>query len=318
MPSRAVLRKKARRESRRRKEETTKATVQAVKAAVERRVGQTKSSGDPHASPVITVKKPKKTVRGESAPQDTSENRGTNSTASVATPSGLKRPRTDEGRAAVERMPEGLTHKERKKWLAKQRLEKQIRRLNVTASTRPVAAPASGEGVERSGEAGAAAPTGDPAATPEVGEDPKLRHDPRFINGTFWRTRKERRARTLFLGGIPSTFSVRQIKDFVHTMLDADVHAAEYLEKLEDGQEAVESVDLLPVKPHAKIRHMYIVLASVPLAGCAAARLDGHALEGRQLRCNFAADKSQREEAIRRRSGGSGGAGGFRQGGFRG
>lgn len=48
---------------------------------------------------------------------------------------------------------------------------------------------------------------------------------------------------------------------------------------------------------------MFLVMASVALAGCASLRLDGMRINQHALRCNFAADKTQRAEAIRRRTG---------------
>lgn len=166
-----------------------------------------------------------------------------------------------------------LTRKERKKLETQRRLEKQMTRVSAAAES------ASGDSKESGAE----------------------RHDPKFKNGTFWRDRKERRARTLFLGGIPVSFTLPQIKDFILTMLDSDVLAADYLGQLEEGKSAVEDIDVLPAKHGGRVKNMYVVLASVPLAGCAAAKIDGYRLENRQLRCNAAADKTQRAEAIRRR-----------------
>ncbi|EPY29905.1 hypothetical protein STCU_02571 [Strigomonas culicis] len=86
------------------------------------------------------------------------------------------------------------------------------------------------------------------------------------------------------------------------TVLDSDARAADYLREVEEGTKVVEEVDLLPNKHNGKVLHMYVTLASVALAGCAASRLDGYKLNGKALRCNFASDKSQRAEAIRLRN----------------
>ncbi|KPA85564.1 putative RNA binding protein [Leptomonas pyrrhocoris] len=183
-------------------------------------------------------------------------------------------------------MPESLTRKERHRWETSQRLERQMTRLSSTvAAVQQMMGDATAEGAQDA-----------------VQLEPKLRHDPKFAHGTFWRDRKEKRARTLFLGGIPSYFTVRQITDLISTVVDSDPNAADYVSQIGKEKDVVEEVDVLPVKHNSKVKHMYVTMASVPLAGCAAAMLDRYEMEGRQLRCNFAADKTQREEAIRRRN----------------
>ncbi|EPY43191.1 RNA binding protein [Angomonas deanei] len=153
------------------------------------------------------------------------------------------------------------------------RLEKQISRLNVVAAA---AAPAEAEGT------GA----------------PKLRHDPRSTGGTFWRTRKEKKARTVFLGGIPAHFTKEQITDFILTILDSNEAAAPYLEE-KGSSSAVEEIDVIGHRPQGKIQNLYVTMASVGLAGCCIAGLDGYRLAGKNLRCNFSSDKSQRALAIK-------------------
>ncbi|CAG9577047.1 putative RNA binding protein [Leishmania major strain Friedlin] len=192
-------------------------------------------------------------------------------------------------------MPGGLTRKERRRWETSRRLELQMSRLNSNAAVAKEMIEESA--AQRRGTASDVV-DGDAVAAPE----PKLRHDPKFKHGTFWRDRKEKKARTLFLGGIPSAFSVKQVKDFISTVIDLDPGAAEYANQVGQSTEVVEEVDMLPVKHHSKVKHMYVTMASIPLAGCAAAVLNGYRVEGRELRCNFAADKAQREEAIRRRN----------------
>ncbi|CAJ1044262.1 hypothetical protein Q4I32_005208 [Leishmania shawi] len=192
-------------------------------------------------------------------------------------------------------MPEGLTRKERRRWETRQQLERQMSRLNSSAvAAKEMIVEAAAQHRDTASDFG-----NDNAA---AASEPKLRHDPKFKNGTFWRDRKEKRARTLFLGGIPFSFSVKQVKDFISTVLDFDQGSSDYVDQIGNDAEVVDEVDMLPVKHHSKVKHMYVTMASVSLADCAAALLDGYKVEGRVLRCNFAANKSEREEAIRRRT----------------
>lgn len=263
MPSRAVTRKKARKEAKKKKAETEKATI--IEAAA-------------NAAKANHVVRPLTSVIGLATKEPSA-------TSFVAVPPRVAVPL--HSRTAVkfdpEPMPEGLTHKQRKKWESKQRLMKQMTRLaNVS-------------GVAAEGETAATS-----GVCLETTGATRERHDPRWSNGTFWRTRKERRARTLFLGGIPTRMSQQDIKDFILTLLDSDSRAKGYLQEL-GGADAVEDVDFLPLKHFTKLRHMYVTMRSVPIAECAALLLDGYRLEEQKLRCNFAADRSQRVIAIQRR-----------------
>lgn len=224
---------------------------------------------------------------------------------------------------------EGLTHKQRKKLETKARHEKQMARLvenaaraaaaagpSEPAAARTVAAEGDKEGHDSTHEG-----DDDDALTPVVLPGPLERHDPRFTNGTYWRDRKERRGRTLFLGGLSARFTVEKVKEFISTVVDTDPGAVDYLAQLPEGTPVVESVDMLNDNHSGKVRHMYVVMASVPLAFIASHKLDGMPMEQRNIRCNFAADKTQRAEAIKRRgpedgaARGRGGFGGGRGGG---
>lgn len=185
-----------------------------------------------------------------------------------------------------------LTRKERHKLETQRRLEREMRRIEAQQSAASRRITVAGEAEAE--DAGNAVKV-DGAETPS-------RHDPRFAGGTFWKTRKERRARTVFLGGVPTRgYGEAQIRDLIVTSLEKDAVAAEYLASMGDRSKVVEEVDLLPLRHAAKVRNMYVTLSTVPLAGCLAAVLDGMPIQGKKLRCNFAADKSQRAEAIRRR-----------------
>lgn len=175
---------------------------------------------------------------------------------------------------------EALPRRLRRKREAEQRLEAEMARI---------------EEQQKRASALSAGISGEPAAV--------LRHDPKFINGTFWRDRKEKRARTVFLGGLPATeFSKQQIIDLVSSYLQKDAAAKDYLPADQaDLSQVVTDVDFLPIKRGGTVRNLYLTLSSVALAGCLASCIDSVSFRGRKLRCNFAADKSQRAEAIRRR-----------------
>jgi hypothetical protein len=229
----------------------------------------------------------------------------TSSTPDTATTAAVlvaKRPRREPAPPSPP-MPGGLTRKERHRWETSRRLERQMTKLSATAeAVQEMLADAAAQKGGTSGHAAAAAEDEDGMTTAAPVTEPKLRHDPKFKHGTFWRDRKEKRARTLFLGGIPSYFTVKQVMDFISTVVDSDHNAVDYVYQIGKDKDVVEEVDMLPVKHNSKVKHMYVTMASVPLAGCAAAMLDRYKMEGRELRCNFAADKTQREEAIRRRN----------------
>eukprot|EP00796_Vickermania_ingenoplastis_P008635 gene8635-6066_t len=246
MPSRAVLRKKARREAKRSKNPAPKE-------------GTTTKPSPKVSAPASTLATPPAAAKQSDA---------------KALPRQLPTPRKRERDTADAAALAALPRKERHRLETARRLEREVERLQAVA--------------QRSADAGAAPPV--------------ERHDPRFTNGTFWRNRKERRARTLFLGGIPAVgYSKAQIEELITSTLQKDPAAAPYLEQLESDVSPLDDIDYLPVKHGAKVRNMYVTLANVGLAGCLSMRLDGTALHGKKLRCNFAADKTQRAEAIRKR-----------------
>ncbi|KAG5474248.1 hypothetical protein LSCM1_03026 [Leishmania martiniquensis] len=297
MPSRAVMRKKQRRDAKRRKAQEAGASPEDL---LSDRPGDDAPTLLPSASPFrlpLSCSPTEPQVSRKRVPESSavapSSLPSTACAASVSLAHPRKRRRA-EAAPPPKPMPEGLTRKERRRLETSQRLERQMARLNSSAAA---AKEAMEEGAAQRCGTASDFSNGDALAA----SVPKLRHDPKFENGTFWRDRKERRARTLFLGGIPLSFSVTQVKDFICTMLDSDSSANDYLQQVGKDGELVE-VSLLPAKQHSKVKNMYVTLASVSLAGCVAALLDGYKVEGRALRCNFASDKSQREEAIRRRN----------------
>ncbi|GET89932.1 RNA binding protein, putative [Leishmania tarentolae] len=298
MPSRAVVRKKQRRDAKRRKAHEGGRTPSQLLAPDT--LGTSESAVSLSPSQVQVPRSETKTEplmpRKRASQLPPTDQPSPTSSASAA-PEHLAHPlkRRRGEMSTPEPMPEGLTRKERRRLETSQRLEWQMLRLSSTAKA-----------AREMTEEAAAQQQGTPGDVADGGtvavSEPQLRHDPKFKHGTFWRDRKEKRARTLFLGGIPSSFSVKQVKDFISTVIDLDPDATEYADQIGENKEVVEEVDMLPVKHHSKVKHMYVTMASVPLAGCAAAALNGYKVEGKELRCNFAADKVQREEAIRRRN----------------
>ncbi|KAG5499742.1 hypothetical protein GH5_03876 [Leishmania sp. Ghana 2012 LV757] len=298
MPSRAVVRKKQRRDAKRRKTQGTAASPKGLVPASPGEVGPALPPSTPQVRSPLPEVPTEPQISRKRASESSSAAPSSSLSTACAAPENLAHPlkrRRAEAPPPPKPLPEGLTRREHRRWETSQRLERQMSRLNSSAT---VAKEVDEKGAAQRSSTVSNFGDGDAVAASEA----KPRHDPKFKHGTFWRDRKERRARTLFLGGIPPSLSVRQVKDFIHTMLDSDSGAIEYMQKMSKDTEVVEEVCMLPAKQHSKAKHMYVTMASVSLAGCAAAVLDGYKVQGRELRCNFASDKSQREEAIRRRS----------------
>ncbi|RNF00341.1 RNA-binding protein [Trypanosoma rangeli] len=276
MPSRAVLRKKNRRESKRRRLEVEGAAV--------------------------AFSLPRSEVLQAHAPQQV-EDTGVMEKRAAAV--NRKRPRETAvvvAPAEAVESTEGMTRKERKRFESKQRFERQLARVN--------AAVAKEEGTTSTTAAATAQVVGAEANSLSPTQGEKLRHDPKFKNGTFWRTRKERRGRTVFLGNMPARFTAQDVTDFVSSILDAYyVRSEEGVngtktegDEGSGGVDLVDSVDFLPTKPRAKHRHMFVTLQSKEVADRVVRLLDAYTLEGAAVRCNFASDKTQRGEAIRCRT----------------
>ncbi|EKF39193.1 RNA-binding protein, putative [Trypanosoma cruzi marinkellei] len=275
MPSRAVLRKKARRESKHRRLEAEDAAVDVALQPC-----QGAQSNLPHGA-------------GDTG--------GTEKRVETAA---RKRPRSVavvEAAAETAESMAGMSRKERKRFEAKQKFERQLARLNAAVGKDE------DNTANKTGTAMQAAEAEAKALSPMRGET--LRHDPKFKNGTFWRMRKERRGRTVFLGNMPARFSVQEVKDFVSSVFDAhcaqnneDVNnTSEEREEGSAGVAVVDLVDFLPAPPRVKHRHMFVTLQSKEVAEQVVRLLDAYKLDGVTLRCNFASDKAQRGEAIRRR-----------------
>ncbi|KAH9599792.1 hypothetical protein LSM04_006245 [Trypanosoma melophagium] len=301
MPSRAVLRKKARRESKRSKRDADAAAAAVVHS--------------------ITSHKQQKQEEKEKGPYQQHEKEEPQQQICAVVKEGVavvnrKRVRAAVDSTAVEAQisTEAMKRKERKRFETKRRLERQLLRLNAgmpTANTTDASNnnnintsihdTTRGDTEKEEGEEGNAATTttmetntsiadAKAASSPVSGT---LRHDPKFTNGNFWRTRKERRQRTVFLGNVPIQFTEQNVMDLVSTAVDAAGVAGRL----------VETVDFLPAKPRARQRHMYVTLCTRDIAAQVVGLLDAYKLAGSELRCNFAADKAQRSEAISRRSG---------------
>nr|CCD15808.1 unnamed protein product [Trypanosoma congolense IL3000] len=263
MPSRAVLRKKARRESKRRKQEAEGTKVGIATNAT------------------TTVQRQERPHKPQPKPPAVEPRMGQR----------MKRARQGADEKEEDTTTDGVSRKERKRFEAKRRLERQLKALNRAE------ADCSAEVGEADGEAGSC-----PDAEAQ-------RHDPKYKNGTFWRDRKERRKRTVFLGNVPVRFKEHDVESLVRNELrrswvpSEDEGAAEA--DVIEG-EVVESVDFLNTMTNARRRHMYVTMRSVELAECVAKALNGKQVEGIALRCNFAADKTERKEAIQRRPGNGG------------
>jgi hypothetical protein len=169
------------------------------------------------------------------------------------------------------------------------RLERQISRINKTTPARQLA-------VKSETDHSLAA---DKAHVDEATLVP-IRHDPKFSSGNFWRERKEKKKRTLFVGNLParSFYKTSNVIELVRSIVEASEESAKL-----DCATLVEHVEFLGQKKGAMVHHAYVTFASLPAATLAQQLLDGLPVERQTLRANFSADKQMRSIAISKRNG---------------
>ena len=130
-------------------------------------------------------------------------------------------------------------------------------------------------------------------AAKQADEGLEPRHDPKHTAGTFWKERKERKKRTLFIGGLPSNFKA----DDLNALLDS----------VSPGQAAAEidfvGGSLPDRKASQRPRNAFVLFHTSDEAHAAQTALNGFMIHGSRLRVNFSDDKAQRETAINKRSG---------------
>ena len=139
------------------------------------------------------------------------------------------------------------TRKEKRKAVVQQRLARQLDRLTAiharqklqdeqAAKQQPSSSSAGteGEGAEADGEAS-------PNAAAQHDPTPAARHDPKFAHGTFWRDRKEKKKRTLFIGNLPAAYPKDAVRDTLEAVVAA---AAEHSNTAVDGdREGIQGPD---------------------------------------------------------------------------
>lgn len=184
----------------------------------------------------------------------------------------------------------GTSRKDRKRQEAAKRLERQMTRLHsetarATLAASSVAPDASNHPVGENSE-----------EIPTTGTTPALRHDPKYINGTFWKERKDRKRRTLFVGNLPVTSTKGTIAELVDAVLGANTE-----EKSSDT--AIDGIEILPVKYGARVVHAYVTFKTLELSNTAQSLLSDLPVGPNKLRVNNAADKQQRAVAIAKRTG---------------
>lgn len=293
MPSRAVIRKKIRRESKKR----------------EKVDPQTSLASTPCLQSLNEICAPMRFDDDCSVKDDCSRT-GMNASFSTFSSSSVVLRKRKRDETEVESSPSStLSRKEKRRLQLESRLHKEISRMDARkkreeTNNKEFGAKSCDTAINCCStefDPLQASSTGDTCSS-SVNNVSLSRHDPRFVNGTFWRDRKERRARTVFLGGLPvKNFTPAHVEKLITSTLRGDPAAQSYLENLGANASPLSNVEYLSLKSGGKVRHMYVTLASVPLAGCLCTSLDGKEFNGRLLRCNFAADKAQRAEAIRRR-----------------
>ena len=203
---------------------------------------------------------------------------------------------------AVEEPPvdlSSMSRKERHKYVLRQRLERQIAKINKSApapATRAEEGTAAAAGDSTDGEA----LSHDAAHVAEANLVP-VRHDPKFVNGTFWRERKEKKKRTLFVGNLParSYHKASSVIELIRSVFESSEEGGKL-----DCSSLVEHVDFLGQKLGSIVHHAYVAFTSLEAAQIAKRLLDGLPVESQKLRVNFSADKQMRTIAIKKRSGG--------------
>jgi hypothetical protein len=275
MPSRAVLRRKAKKEAKKGQEPAPKSTIAPSK-------------------PEVIVIPAAKAVTAEDLVRTREPQRPRPPVAC-----------TQPALAPAEKPPidtSSMTRKERHRHLLRQRLERQISRINKTAP-RP-AAVVVGTAVDgqpaTSAEQDGESLRQDTAHVAETQLEP-LRHDPKFANGTFWRDRKEKKKRTLFVGNMParSFHKASAVIELIRSVVEASEEASAL-----DCSRLVEHVDFLGQKMGSVIHHAYVTFSSIAAATVAHRLLDGLPVENQKLRVNFSGDKQMRSIAIKKRTGG--------------
>lgn len=119
------------------------------------------------------------------------------------------------------------------------------------------------------------------------------RHAPKHTEGSFWKQRKEKKKRTVFLGSLPSSFDKRRIEELITQQVPEAV---------------VEAVDLIGAQNAAQRRFAkavaaYVCLGTLEQAWSVKEKLNGFAMPQHHttLRCNFSNDKEERQKAIAKR-----------------
>lgn len=236
-----------------------------------------------------------------------------------------------------------LTRKERLKLETAMRSEKQLERQQRLGERLDAAEAEALQAYKtslRKKEEGDETAEGDDAEAPAPPKLPEiqLRHDERFVGGTYWKERKEKKKKTLFVGNLPMYYDQHIAKDYLvgilesHGVVDGaqrdQVLEAKMLDfaagKISDVDKKVPnkkadkdggfygplcpvlSIDLLPVKANARTRHAYVTFRTIDIAQKAQKLMDGAQPEAQnpnRLRVNFSDDSTQRETAIGKREG---------------
>jgi RNA recognition motif-containing protein len=119
-----------------------------------------------------------------------------------------------------------------------------------------------------------------------------VRHDLKHVTGTFWKERKEKKKRTLFVGALPSDTTTESLRSLI--------------EGIEACEATVETIDFVggsaPVQRLKRPRNAFVCFTTLYAASAAQQALDGLQLGTTRLRVNFSADSNQRTKAIEKRS----------------
>jgi RNA recognition motif-containing protein len=116
-----------------------------------------------------------------------------------------------------------------------------------------------------------------------------VRHDVKHTSSSFWRLRKEKKKRTLFLGNMPKEFRLKDVTTFLQQRCG---FAPEEVDVL-GGNGASQR---LALKTNA-----FVTFDTIDHARTAQQILDKLDFHGTRLRCNFSDDKTERAKAIQKR-----------------
>ena len=141
-----------------------------------------------------------------------------------------------EGKLADDGTAEALSRKEKRRLETAKKLDKTVEKMQKMEARM----------VELEAKAKAEVGGDEDAAQAKLANmrEAKERHAARHIGGTFWRTRKERKAKTLFVGNVPLGFDQFALKSVIEAVLrENDVNVTVHREGAAEVLSSKEAID---------------------------------------------------------------------------